>query len=179
MQTLFNTFLPAIAILYLFASLVFTIAEFKHNIDKIPKVLILKLGKSVAILALFLIQMHLLFDDTRTFKFYTYVMFIINGVFIIFESLSSSKLILSYLKYTEHKFENLDKFNPYAKRISNKILKCNNLIFICSNLALTAFTISCLVMGLINFSFYQLTGFLIALTIGYFKILIYKYIKTF
>lgn len=175
MENLFNTYLPAIALLYQFAVLVFTLAEFQHNIREIPKIILTKFGKSVTLLGLYAVQMYVLFANPEN-PILHQILFICIGLLIIIEASITSKAMLQYLRYTEKNFNDLKKFENFSIKLNKRLILCNNLLFRASNIISTIILILLTILIFVDFKVYLVSLFVLTLVLAYYKILILKYI---
>ena len=123
--------IPSIITLYNLGAIVYVIGEFKENVYRVPRILLILLAKISLLTILQLHSFHYIFHNYIPENFY-YASIIIN-FYVIIEMYMTSKFSLSYLKYCENNKEevlNLNKFKVFVNNISRKIFSKNIWLYI-------------------------------------------------
>lgn len=179
-------YLPTVVILFSFGNIVFSIGEFKKNLDKIPRILLMMLGKYISTTSILLHIYHYVFTEYLAYGME--VTLIVAGNYMVFELLSSNKLITHYTKFSEcvlpensntkrEQQRKLSHFDSFVKKITSRIFSCNKLLYIWTTLSAMIFGIFILIELLTNFSVFSTTLIILFVITMYVKLIIFKYLN--
>lgn len=179
-------YLPTVVILFSFGNIVFSIGEFKKNLNKIPRILVMMLSKYISITSILLHIYHYVFTEYLVYGMEATLM--VAGNYMVFEMLSSNKLITHYTKFSEcvlpenlntrqEQQRKLSHFDSFVKKVTSKIFSCNKLLYIWTTLSAMIFGIFILIELATNFSVFSTTLIILFIITMYVKLIIFKYLN--